>query len=159
MARLDTINSGIDERLLAGELARQKQADREGEPQEASQEASLRERQLAARQAQAKQKEKKEGEEAVGTGDTFKSRIKDRILNAIPFYNSYRVLKSFFGSKKIKFDILDIGILAFTNIELALVIFGALAIFILVAYIYNDPLGAVQTLGPGVIYDTIKALF
>ncbi|PIR13098.1 hypothetical protein COV49_03290 [Candidatus Falkowbacteria bacterium CG11_big_fil_rev_8_21_14_0_20_39_10] len=160
MVQADTIGSGVDERLLAGELGQQKQAAKQGEAQrEVVQEASLRERQMAARQEEAKQKEKEAAGKEIEAGDTVKSKLKDKILNGIPFYNSYRALKSFFGDKKIKFDIVDTMILVFTNIELILVIFGALAIFILVAYIYENPTELLKAFGLGAVYSALKALF
>lgn len=99
---------------------------------------SLRQRVQSARQAMDfKQKAKDKIEEKVTAPIGM---LKTKLLNFIPGYGPYIAFKNAVLMKKGKFTIVDILIMAFSNLNACLIILAALAIFLLICNIITNPL-------------------
>jgi len=123
-------------KMAATDKARQAEAVKSDPGKEG--EGSWRQRIAAARKkldikerAANKLKDTKIGQKAYEIFD-LKSKVKNKILNAIPGYTLYLVLKKFVSSKKVKFDLVDIFIAIFSNIVALFYVIASLAIIILI---------------------------
>jgi len=159
-ANLDTIDSGVDERIMGSRLAEEKNKSRQGKEgqvegeEDGERQGGIRQRLAAARQAlNIKKKVKKKLEEKVI------AKAKTKLLNLIPGYGFWVIFQKFVTAKKIKLDIVDIMILLFINLKIFFIILAGLVILFLIIDIYQNPVESVWTYGVGPIYEIIKALF
>jgi len=142
--------ASVDPGLLAAEFNASKNQARQEPPGTAADEpdesgnpaADLRAQVLSAKKAQADAAEKAEKTEASGAAGVLdlKARAKEYLLDSIPLYNGYRALKKLLTGQKIFQGILNIILILFTNFYAILVIFGALALFVIIVVIAESKL-------------------
>ena len=154
----------IDERLLAGktlrpeeegEAAEELKNRRNGGEKEENQGGSLRQRVQAARQAmdlKAKAKQKLEEKVTAPVG-----MLKSKFLNLIPGYGPYVAFKRFIAGRKSKFNIVDIIIMLFSNLNACFIVLAVLAFIALIVTWATDPLSAVKAI-MDLGWDGVKAL-
>lgn len=136
----------VDPALLAAQFnsaknqARQESAEAAAEPAESGNPAAdLRTQVMAAKHAQAAAVEKTEESGGAAILD-LKTRAKEYILDAIPLYNGYRALKKLLTGQKIFQGLLNIFLILFTNFYAVIVIFGALALFVIIVAVVESKL-------------------
>jgi hypothetical protein len=143
----------LDARLLRNqeeerEAAQELKSQRSGvsnETEDTSGSESLRERAMQARQVlNIKEQAKKKIEEKVAA--PVVGMLKTKLLNFIPGYGPYVAFKQFISGQKSKFNLVDIIIMLFSNLNACFMVLGVLALIALIVTFATNPLAAVKAI-------------